>query len=443
MAVRLTPKQREANRLLASPARNIMLRGGSRSGKTFILVRALIQRALNAPGSRHAIFRFRFNHAKTSVWSDTLPKVLQLCFPGLSVRFDKTDFYVELPNGSQIWIAGLDDKDRVEKILGQEYATLYFNESSQIPWGSVETAMSRLAQKCELAPEIAAATGREYLALKAYFDCNPPSKLHWSYSLFRAKVKPGTKEALSKPEDYVEMRVNPADNADNLPSEYFEVLAGMSAAKRLRFEAGEWASEVNGALWALEDRTAPDGKTMPGIDALRVDKAPDLRRIVVAVDPSGTRGDGGGDDIGIVVAGIGFDGHGYILEDATCQMSPEGWGRRAVERYGHYNADRIVGERNYGGDMVRFTVATADKLASFKEVVASRGKAVRAEPISALYEQGRVHHVGTFSDLEDQLCNFTASGYIGDGSPDRADALVWALTELMLDGSTYDLIGML
>ncbi|MAK86563.1 MAG: DNA-packaging protein, partial [Pseudomonas sp.] len=177
----LTPKQREANRLLSSAARNIMLRGGSRSGKTFVLIRAIIQRAINAPGSRHAIFRFRFNHAKTSVWSDTLPKVLKLCFPDLRVRFDKTDFYVELPNESQIWIAGLDDKERVEKILGQEYVTLYFNESSQIPWGSVETAMSRLAQKCELAPEIAAATGRKYLALKAYFDCNPPSKLHWSY----------------------------------------------------------------------------------------------------------------------------------------------------------------------------------------------------------------------------------------------------------------------
>jgi phage terminase large subunit-like protein len=113
-------------------------------------------------------------------------------------------------------------------------------------------------------------------------------------------------------------------------------------------------------------------------------------------------------------------------------MSPEGWGRRAVERYHEHSADRIVGERNFGGDMVRFTVATADKKAAFKEVVASRGKAVRAEPISALYEQKKVHHVGEFPDLEDQMCNFTASGFIGDGSPDRADALVWALTELML-----------
>lgn len=432
MVAQLTAKQREANRLLAGPARNVMLRGGSRSGKTFILTRAIIQRAINAPGSRHAIFRFRFNHAKTSIWSDTLPKVLALCFPSLTVRFDKTDFYAELPNGSQIWIAGLDDKDRVEKILGQEYATLYFNESSQIPWGSVETAMSRLAQKCDLAPEIAKATGRTHLALKAYFDCNPPSKLHWSYSLFRAKLKPGSKEALPNPEAYVEMRVNPSDNAENLPPEYFDVLSSMSAAKRLRFEAGEWASEVSGALWALEDRTAPDGKAMPGIDSQRVKEAPEMRRIVVAVDPSGTRGDGGGDDIGIVVAGVGIDGRGYVLEDGTCQLSPEGWGRRAVALYHRWKADRIIGERNYGGDMVRFTIATADQRAAFKEVVASRGKVVRAEPVSALYEQGKVSHVGVHPDLEDQMCNFTPSGYVGEASPDRADALVWALTELMV-----------
>lgn len=430
----LTPKQREANRLLAGPARNIMLRGGSRSGKTFLLVRALIQRAINAPGSRHAIFRFRFNHAKTSIWADTMPKVLKLCFPGLRARFDKTDFYLELPNGSQIWIGGLDDKERVEKILGAEYVTLYFNESSQIPWGSVEMAMSRLAQKCELAPEIAKATGKTHLSLKAYFDCNPPSKLHWSYQLFRAGVKPGTKEKLPNPDDYVEMQVNPQDNANNLPAEYFEVLASMSASKRLRFEAGEWATEVNGALWSLDDRTVEGGSVIPGIDSLRISPSdmPDMQRIVVAVDPSGTKGDDAGDDIGIVVAGLGVDGRGYVLEDATCNLSPDGWGRRAVECYHRWNADRIVGERNYGGAMVEFVLKTADKRAAYKEVVASRGKSVRAEPVAALYEQGKVSHVGDFPDLEDQMCNFTASGYVGDKSPDRADALVWALTEVML-----------
>jgi hypothetical protein len=439
MTATLTAKQREANRLLAGPASNIMLRGGSRSGKTFLLIRALVQRAINAPGSRHAIFRFRFNHAKTSIWADTLPKVLKLCFPTLAVRLDKSDFFAELPNGSQIWIGGLDDKDRVEKVLGSEYATLYFNESSQIPWASIETAMSRLAQNVELAPEIAKATGRTHLQLKAYFDCNPPSKLHWSYQLFRAKLKPGTKEALPNPGDYAEMQINPDDNRDNLPPKYFEILDSMSAARRLRFKEGEWASEVDGALWSLEDRKAQDGKTLPGIDSLRVDTYPTLRRIVIAVDPSGTRGDGGGDDIGIVVAGVGTDGHGYILEDATCQMGPEGWGRRIAERYGQWRADRVVGEANFGGDMVRFTIKTADSKIPYKDVKASRGKAVRAEPVSALYEQGKVHHVGDFPDLEDQLCSFTPSGYVGDKSPDRADALVWALTELMLDGSNYSL----
>lgn len=440
----LTPRQRAANQLLAGVASNIMLRGGSRSGKTFILCRAIVQRAINAPGSRHVIFRLRFNHAKTSVWADTLPKVLKLCFPALRVRFDKTDFYVELPNGSQIWIAGLDDKERVEKILGAEYATLYFNESSQIPWGSIETAMSRLAQNVELAPEVAAATGRTHLPLKAYFDCNPPSKLHWSFQLFRSKLRPGTKEALPNPDDYVEMKINPDDNRQNLPAKYFEILDSMSAAKRLRFKDGEWASEVNGALWALEDRAADDGRTMPGIDSLRVSDAPELRRVVVAVDPSGTKGDGGGDNIGIVVAGLGVDGHAYVLEDATCQLSPEGWGRRVVDRFNRWEADRVVGEANYGGDMVRFTVQAADKALPYREVKATRGKVVRAEPISALYEQGRVHHVGDFPDLEDQMCNFTANGYVGDGSPDRADALVWALTELIFGkGYRYDLAGAL
>ena len=442
MTAILTPKQREANRLLSSPARNIMLRGGSRSGKTFLLIRAIVQRAINAPGSRHVIFRLRFNHAKTSIWADTLPKVLKLCFPTVPARFDKTDFYVELPGGSQIWIAGLDDKDRVDKILGSEYATLYFNESSQIPWGSIETALSRLAQKVPLAPAIAKATGKAFLALKAYFDCNPPSKLHWSFQLFRSKLKPGTKEPLPDPDNYVEMKVNPEDNRDNLPEDYFAILDGMSSVKRMRFKEGEWASEVNGALWSLDSRVSQDGRPMPGIDTLRVASHPDLRRVVVAVDPSGTKGDGGGDDIGIVVAGLGVDGHAYVIEDATCQMGPEGWGRRAVDAYHRNRADRIVGEKNFGGDMVRFTIATADKQASYKDVNASRGKVVRAEPISALYEQGKVHHVGHFADLEDQLCNFTANGYVGENSPDRADALVWALTELMLGGSTYSLAAL-
>lgn len=432
MGFQLTPRQIEANRLLASSASNIMLRGGSRSGKTFLIIRALVQRGLNAPESRHAIWRYRFNHVKASIWSDTLPKVQRLCFPNLPIDKNETDLIATLPNGSQLVLGGLDDKARVEKVLGQEYATLYFNESSQIPWGSVETAMSRLAQLVELDPAIAKATGRTHLSLKALYDCNPPSKLHWSHDLFRKGLKPGTKEALPNPEDYAEMLINPADNRANLPGKYFDILAGMSEAKRLRFERGEWATEVNGALWSLEDRQGEGGRVIPGIDATRVSEAPQMQRVVVAVDPSGTKGEGGGDDIGIVVAGKGMDGRAYVLADRTCQLSPDGWGRRAVAAYTEFSADRIVAERNFGGAMVEHVIRTADRTVSFKEVTASRGKVARAEPIAALYEQGLVSHVGSHPDLEDQMLNMTANGYVGEGSPDRADALVWALTELML-----------
>lgn len=441
MAFHLTPKQVEANRLLGSSASNVMLRGGSRSGKTFLIVRALVQRGLNAPESRHAIWRYRFNHVKASIWQDTLPKVRKLCFPSLPMDCNETDLIATLPNGSQLVLGGLDDKARVEKVLGQEYATLYFNESSQIPWSSVETAMSRLAQNVELAPAIAAATGRTHLALKALFDCNPPSKLHWSHDLFRKGLKPGTKEKLPNPADYAEMLMNPEHNRANLPEKYFGILAGMSAAKRLRFELGEWASEINGALWSLEDRQAHDGRTIPGIDKTRVgaDQIPQLQRVVIAVDPSGTKGDGAGDDIGIVVAGKGVDGRVYVLADRTCQLSPDGWGRMAVQAYHDFSADRVVGESNFGGDMVRFVVQTADKRVPYGEVKASRGKTVRAEPVSALYEQGLVSHVGELQDLEDQMVNFTTAGFVGEGSPDRADALVWAITELMLTGTTYNI----
>lgn len=425
MAFALTPKQTEANRLLGSRATHIMLRGGSRSGKTFLIIRAICIRAMKAANSKHAVFRFRFNHAKASIWRDTLPKVMRLCFPGVPLALNETDLIATFPNGAQIILGGLDDKARVEKILGGEYSTIYFNESSQIPWSSVEVAMSRLAENSGL-------------ALKAYFDCNPPSKLHWSFQLFRAGLKPGTKELVADPDDYAEMLVNPKDNQANLPPKYFGILAGMSEAKRLRFERGEWASEVAGALWAIEDRVTDDGRVIPGIDSMRIgsDAAPPIQRIVVAIDPSGTKGEGKGDDIGIVVVGLGFDGRLYVLEDLTCQMSPDGWGRRAVEAYHRWQADCIVAEGNFGGAMVEHVIRTADKLVAFKMVTASRGKAVRAEPVSALYEQGLVSHVGSHPDLEDQMANMTAAGYVGEGSPDRADALVWCITELKLAAET-------
>jgi len=164
-----------------------------------------------------------------------------------------------------------------------------------------------------------------------------------------------------------------------------------------------------------------------------VKAAPELRRVVVGVDPSGTKGASDtGDTVGIVVAGLGVDGTGYVLADRSCKLSPDGWGRRAVEAYREFKGDRIVAEKNFGGAMVEHVIRTVDRDVAYKEVTASRGKAARAEPVAALYEQGRVKHVGVHTELEDEMCSMTANGFAGDGSPDRLDAAVWALTELMV-----------
>lgn len=213
-----------------------------------------------------------------------------------------------------------------------------------------------------------------------------------------------------------------SENHANLAESFLTRVVGRYAGTRLGRQEldGEMVDEVKGALW-----------TRALLEAKRVRVHPDLVRVVVAVDPSGTRGAGAGDDIGIVIAGLGVDGRWYVLGDWTCNLSPEGWGRRAVAAFHEFNADRVVGEGNFGGDMVRAVIQSSDPTIPFKMVTASRGKVARAEPISALYEQGRVSHVGMFAEMEDQMCAMTMAGYEGDGrSPDRADALVWALTEL-------------
>lgn len=221
------------------------------------------------------------------------------------------------------------------------------------------------------------------------------------------------------------------DNAGNLAPTFLRAIRDKYEGTRLGRQElnAEILDDLPGALWQRD-----------AIDKARVRTAPDLQRIVVAVDPSGTKGESDeGDEIGIVVAGKGVDGRGYVLADRTCKLSPDGWGRRAVAAYEEFRADRIVAERNFGGAMVEHVIRTIDRKAPYKEVTASRGKVARAEPVAALYEQGRVSHVGSFPELEDQMCQIDASGFIGEGSPDRADALVWALTELLVDGSTYTL----
>ncbi len=154
-----------------------------------------------------------------------------------------------------------------------------------------------------------------------------------------------------------------------------------------------------------------------------------MQRIVVAVDPA-VSSEEGSNLHGVIVAGMGSDGRGYVLDDVTCRGGPQQWAERVVAAYDRYEADAVVIEVNQGGDMVRHTLRTVRPNLKVIEVRATRGKHVRAEPIAALYAMGRVSHVGAFPELEDQLCLMTAGGYEGEGSPDRCDALVWAFTDL-------------
>jgi predicted phage terminase large subunit-like protein len=211
------------------------------------------------------------------------------------------------------------------------------------------------------------------------------------------------------------------DNAANLADTFLEEVRARYEGTRVGRQEllGEFLDDVPGALW-----------TRAMIDAAHLREAPEMARVVVAIDPAVTSGEDS-DETGIVVAGRGLDGRAYVLADRTCRLSPDGWARRAVAAYEEYGADRVIAETNNGGDMVEGVIRTAAPRVSYKKVHASRGKRVRAEPIAALYEQGRVSHVGGFPELEDQMVSFVPEGM--DGSPDRVDALVWALTELMLE----------
>jgi predicted phage terminase large subunit-like protein len=349
---------------------------------------------------------------------------MRLAFPGVEYQMHQQDGYAELSNESQIWFAGLDDKERTEKILGMEFATEYFNECSQIPFNSVSTALTRLAQRVEQKIE-----GRESVLLKprAYYDCNPPQKSHWTYKLFIQKVDPETKKPLDNPDNYASFRINPQDNQDNLSPEYLKTLADLPARMRKRFLEGQFGDDNPNALFPevnIDSWRVMDGKT------------PDMVRVVVSIDPSGADDidNADNDEIGIVVTGLGTDGNAYVLEDCTVKAGPATWAGVAVEAYQRHEASCIVAEKNFGGAMVGEVVKAAASRkgvrALFKAVSASKGKTVRAEPFSALYEQGKVRHVGMFAKLEDELAGFSTIGYTGGKSPNRADALIWCLAEL-------------
>ena len=223
-------------------------------------------------------------------------------------------------------------------------------------------------------------------------------------------------------DDVAVTRGSTFENRGNLAPSFFEEIVARYEGTRLGRQElhAEILDDVDGALWNRDL-----------IEACRVSSMPDMRRIVVAIDPAVSSKETSA-ETGIVACGVGVDGHGYVLEDRSVRGTPNEWASEAIASYHRLKADRIVAEANQGGDMVRHTLDTVERGVPIRLVHASRGKRVRAEPIAALYEQGKVHHLGMFADLEDQLCSWVPDL---SPSPDRLDALVWALTELVVDGA--------
>ena len=230
--------------------------GGSRSGKTFLLVMAVLSRALKYPGTKHLIARYRFNHAKQSLWYGTIPEVTKLM--GINYKENKADWFLTFENGSEIWIGGLDDKERTEKILGNEYATIYLNEASQISYNSYSLTTTRLNPP-------------QGVPAKFLIDYNPPSKRHWGYKMFHQLKNPLSDEPLNNPGQYAFMRLNPKDNLENLSDGYLDTLQDLSERDKQRFLYGEYL-DPQGAIYHRFN------------ESMIIDKAPDCDEYVVGVD---------------------------------------------------------------------------------------------------------------------------------------------------------------
>lgn len=410
MSFKKTVKQTAAVALMTRHI-EVLLEGGSRSGKTFIAIFALFVRSLKHPNSRHLVVRRHSAHIIASVWSQTVPSVCKIAFPGLAYTENKKDFYVSFPNGSQIWFAGTDDKERIEKLLGQEWDTIYMNEASQMPYSTYELLKTRLNPQAGIKPLF-------------LIDYNPPSRRHWGFLVFHLGVNPETKQPLLNKDRYAFIQMNPNDNRENLSAGYIETLESMSESKQRRFLRGEYTDDTANALfrrdWITQNR--------------RNSRPTNIYKMVVAIDPNVTedkRADDKTDEAGIVCVGAfkvsGKDHYAVLSDDSVPGLS---WGQKAVEVFRREGADKIIAEVNQGGDLVKMNIRNYDRLIAdrhYEDVRATRGKEIRAEPVADLYRLGLVHHVGEFTELEDEMCMWVP----GEGrSPNRLDALVWGVCYL-------------
>lgn len=368
-----------------------LLLAGRGFGKTLAITQWALAQAKAMPGSRGALVAATERDAR-DVLVEGESGILNVAPPDFMPKFEPSKRRLTFPNGST---AALFSAEKPNRLRGPQHHWAICDELAA--WLHPEAFdMLLLGLRLGNDPRLAVATTPRPVAL--------------------------IKRLLADSTVAV-VRGSTYENRANLAPTFFKGVAKRYEGTSLGRQEllGEVLDENAGALFKRHL-----------IEAARVDEAPELKRIVVAIDPAVTSHEGS-DETGIVVAGVAeIDGQeeAYVLDDLSLKATPRGWASEAIAAYQLWQADRIVAEVNNGGDLVEHTLRTVDANAPYRAVRASRGKNARAEPVAALYEQGKVHHVGVFATLEQQMCEGT------NKSPDRVDALVWALSALMLEGDT-------
>lgn len=380
---------------LLKPSRYKAAHGGRSSGKSHFFATLAVAKCVQQPGLRYVGIREVQKDLKESAKLLIEDKIREL---KVSPLFRVLDDRIVTPGNGLMIFRGMTDftAESIKSLEGFDIA-------------DVEEAQTMSARSLEMLRPTIRKPGSEL-----WFRWNPRNPDDPVNAFFRG---------IEPPPNSIVVKANYSDNPF-LPAESEAERAFDEKHARERYGhiwLGEYEPVAKGAIW--------DRLTLHQHRRSRDESLPDMKRIVVAIDPA-VSSDEGANETGIVVAGAGEDGRGYVLDDVSLVAGPKQWATRAVAAFDHYQADAIVIEVNQGGEMCKQTLRAVRMGVPVMEVRATRGKHVRAEPIAALYSMGRVSHVGTFEKLEDQLCKFTAAGYEGDGSPDRADALVWGLTSL-------------
>ncbi|BAI95682.1 MULTISPECIES: phage terminase large subunit [Sphingobium] len=395
----------------------LLIYGNRRGGKSIAILYYIFMRCLLYAGSTHLIVRRTRTACESSLWRQTLNWMLDhMADPSGAplrekVKLNSSDLIAYFDNGSYIMFDGLDE-NRLDKVLGTEYQTIWMNEVSEFDWSDVQ----QLAGCLNGSP-----THNDNglpIVRKMVFDCNPRFESDWDCKVFRDGQNPVNNQPLNDVQKYGKVKVQ------NVDEEYLAIYANADPRTRARYLDGDWSAQNDNAIFDLDNF---ERNRRFGIFAK------DLERIVIGVDPA-SKSKKESDLTGIIVAGMLKD-EAYILADLTGKYTPEQVAQKVTEAFDTYQADSIIVETNNGGDWIENGLRQYAPNLPVKQVTASRGKLTRAEPIALIYAQDKVHHVGhNLSELETQMYEFGMERGAAK-SPDRMDALVWALWYLFdVDG---------